>query len=162
MDGLTTVLKTLPATLNDTYTRILINIDLAPRKPLIKAFRWMIYASKALSLAEMVDILAIDVTANPRFSPKRRLIEQEDVVRICSQLIEFHPLAGQNREQPNGSVHFIHLSVLEYLMSAQNSIAPIGTSTDAQDSIAQDCLSYLLHVKDIYDAHWAKSRDRLL
>ena len=122
----------------------------------------MIYASKALSLAEMVDILAIDVTANPRFSPKRRLIEQEDVVRICSQLIEVHPLAGQNREQPNGSVHFIHLSVLEYLMSTQNSIAPIGTSTDAHDSIAQDCLSYLLHVKDIYDAKCAQSKDRLL
>ncbi|KAL9024891.1 MAG: hypothetical protein Q9180_007777, partial [Flavoplaca navasiana] len=99
----------------------------------------------------MVDILAIDVTANHRFSPKRRLIEQEDVVRICSQLIEVHPLAGQNREQPDGSVHFIHLSVLEYLTSAQNSVAPIGTSGDAHDSIVQDCPSYLIHVKDSRD-----------
>lgn len=151
MDGLTTALKSLPATLNDTYTRILINIDPAHRKLLIKAFRWMIYASKALCLSEMVDILAIDVTANPRFSPKRRLIEQEDVVRICSQLIEVHPLAGENKQQPDGSVHFIHLSVLEYLTSAQNSVAPIGTSADAHDSIAQDCLSYLIHVKDSRD-----------
>ncbi|KAL8840098.1 MAG: hypothetical protein Q9176_004120 [Flavoplaca citrina] len=110
----------------------------------------------------MVDILAIDVTANPRFDPQRRLVKQEDVVTVCSHLIEVHPVFGQIGQQLHGSIHFIHLSVLEYLMSAQNSIAPIGTSTDAHDIIAQDCLSYLLHLKDVYDVKCAQLRDRML
>ena len=156
MDMLMKTLGSLPATLNETYAHILGNIHKDHRKLAIKAFQWMIHARKTLSIDEMVDILAIDVAAEPRFSPKRRPIEQEDVIKICCNLIEISSRYGPYGMSVRNEVRLAHLSVKEYLTSDQTLATPIADfapqDMDAHASIAQDCLICLLHVKDSRDA----------
>ncbi|KAL8915146.1 MAG: hypothetical protein Q9172_006935 [Xanthocarpia lactea] len=172
MDMLMKTLGSLPATLNETYAHILGNIHKDHTKLAIKAFQWMIHARETLSIDQMVDILAIDVAAEPRFSPKRRPIEQEDVIKICCNLIDIsswlEPYELVSGLEPlkvpvRNGVRLAHLSVKEYLTSDQISATPVADfapqDMDAHASIAQDCLSCLLHVKDCRDAKGRKLVD---
>ncbi|KAL9625920.1 MAG: hypothetical protein Q9204_007730 [Flavoplaca sp. TL-2023a] len=147
-------LGSLPATLNGQYAQILGNIHTNHRKLAVKAFQWVIHSKVPIYVDELVDVLAIDVAAKPRFSPKRRLIDQEDLFRICSNLIDVSPRLrlGEKREQD--SVRFAHLSVKEFLLSNQLLATPFGDFAPSHSNthaiIARDCLSYLLHVNDSY------------
>ena len=158
MDKLITVLKSLPSTLNDTYAQILVNIEMAYRDLAIKAFRWLIHSERSISLDEMVDILAIDVAVQPRFNPNRRLMKKEEVSQICSNLIEVSCL-GESK-----SVRLAHLSVREYLTSNQILAAPTAAFAqrphEAHASIAQDCLIYLLQLKNSQDVVVRELYDR--
>ncbi|KAI4280180.1 MAG: hypothetical protein L6R38_004651 [Xanthoria sp. 2 TBL-2021] len=151
-------LRSLPATLNERYAQILGNIDIAHRKLAIKTFQWIIYSERPINLDEMADILAIDVAADPGFDASRRLVEPEEVIRICCNLINVGPL-GQ-KHIPKIGVRFAHLSVKEYLLSNQVQAGPMADFTlqhlDAHNIIAQDCLIYLSHVKDVYDVKGRK------
>ena len=163
MDMLMRTLGSLPATLNETYANILGSIHKDHRKLAIKAFQWMIHARTPLSVDQMVDILAIDVAAEPRFSHKRRLIEQEDVIKISCNLIEIFSWLEPYEDFKRNKVRLAHLSVKEYLTSDQISATPLADfapqDMDAHASIAQDCLSCLLHVKDSRDAKGRKLVD---
>ncbi|KAL8875794.1 MAG: hypothetical protein Q9198_005899 [Flavoplaca austrocitrina] len=144
----------LPATLNGQYAQILGNIHTNHRKLAVKAFQWVIHSKFPIYVDELVDVLAIDVAAKPRFRPKRRLIDQDDLFRNCSNLIDVSPRLrlGDKREQD--SVRFAHLPVKEYLLSYQLFATPVGdfapSHPNAHTIIARDCLSYLLHVNDSY------------
>ena len=150
MENLITVLDSLPSTLNDTYAQILGNIEMAYRELAIKAFRWLIHSQKSITLDEMVDILAIDLAVQPSFNPDRRLIEKEEVSQICSNLIEVSSCLDKSK-----SVRLAHLSVREYLTSNQILAVPIADFAqqppEAHASIAQDCLIYLLQLKNSHD-----------
>lgn len=150
MEKLITVLESLPSTLNDTYAQILGNIEMAYRELAIKAFQWLIHSKRSISLEEMVDDLAIDVAVQPRFNPNRRLIEKEEVSQICSNLIEVSTCFDGSK-----SVRLAHLSVREYLTSDQICAAPTADFArrppEAHASIAQECLTYLLQLKDSED-----------
>ncbi|KAL8855481.1 MAG: hypothetical protein Q9178_007863 [Gyalolechia marmorata] len=163
MDMLMKTLGSLPATLNETYAHILGNIHKDHRKLAIKAFQWIIHTKKTLSIDQMVDILAIDIAAEPRFSPKRRPIEQEDVIKICCNLIEISSWLEPYTTHKRNGVRLAHLSVKEYLTSDQISATPVADfapqDIDAHASIAQDCLSCLLYVKDSRDAKGRKLVD---
>lgn len=160
-----TTLESLPATLNDEYTRILGSIRPSYRKLAIKAFQWVIHSKSSIMLHELVDILATDVAAKPCFSPKRRLIQQEDITQLCSNLIDVSTTWGPNwwliADNPNekhgkGPVRFAHLSVREFLLSDQiltTSVADFAPKyLNSHANIAQECLNYLLQVNDTHGA----------
>ncbi|KAL8852053.1 MAG: hypothetical protein Q9221_003078 [Calogaya cf. arnoldii] len=167
-------------TLNEIYAQILGNIDVAYRDLAIKAFQWVIHSKESISLDAMVDILAIDYTVKPWFDSNRRLIEKEDVLQICSNLVEFYSSNRRKggffddlrlfsrgpdwRPKETRFVRLAHLSVREYLTSGQTLAASIADfapqAQNAHANIARDCLSYLLHMNDRQDTHARALCDR--
>ena len=80
-------LATLPRTLNDTYARILSNIDEDYQQYALHILQWLAFSARPMHLKEICEVVAIDVNENPQFDPQRRLRDPQDVVEICSSLI---------------------------------------------------------------------------
>ena len=102
-------LKSLPKTLDDTYARILCNIDNHYKhynRQILKILQWLTFSLRPLQLKEVAEIIAIDVDEIPRFDPQRRLAEPRDILTMCSSLITltrnfYGPLGG---EEESGAV----------------------------------------------------------
>ena len=80
-------LKSLPATLPQTYERILLNIGEDYSQYALKMLQWLTYSKRPLSLLQLAEVIAIDEDENPRFDPERRFPEPEDILLICSSLV---------------------------------------------------------------------------
>ncbi|MCJ1403803.1 hypothetical protein MMC11_007026 [Xylographa trunciseda] len=80
-------LKSLPRTLDDTYARILCNIDEQYKEDAFKILQWLAYSVRPLSIEEMAEVLAVDTEGYPRIDPNNRLREPRDVLTICSSLV---------------------------------------------------------------------------
>ena len=160
-------LATLPRTLNETYARILCNIDGEYQQHALHLLQWLAFSERPLNLEELAEVLAIDVNDTPKFDPQRRLADPHDIVEICSSLVTVtsgRPLddrfaydtdsdAGSDADfeiYPTRSiVRLAHFSVREYLTSEviiQGQAAKFGLQKlDCHVSLAKDCLAYLLH-----------------
>ena len=137
-------LKSLPATLPQTYERILLNIDENYSQYALKMLQWLTYSTRPLKLLELAEVVAIDEDEHPCFHPERRFPEPEDILLMCSSLV------SATEEKARGKVvKLAHFSVKEYLVSYQimngearkYSIREI----DANVRIARDCLSYIIY-----------------
>ena len=157
-------LECLPATLPQTYERILLNIDENYSQYALKILQWLTCSKSSLSLLELAEVVAIDEDEDPRFNPERRFPEPEDILLMCSSLVTtteekddpFWNILRRARGEfvPEGvvKVRLAHFSVKEYLVSSQimngdagkYSIQEIG----ANARIARDCLSYILYITD--------------
>ena len=149
-------LATLPTTLDDTYARILCNIDDEYQQYALHILQWLAFSMRPLHLKEVAELVAIDINDHPKFDPQRRLPDPEDVVEICSSLItvtesvsdddEFNHLYS---ESYGAYVTLAHFSVYEYLIS---DIIPQGRAVsfkldkvDCHVTLTKDCLAYLFH-----------------
>ena len=162
-------LSSLPRTLDDTYTRILDNIHEDYTKDALKILQWLAYAARPLRIDELVEVIAIDVDGNPRFDPERRLPDPQDILTICSGLVTtvtevienndhgfksiyvnnaFETNHGESVETTETQIRLAHFSVKEYLVSKRiqsgRAVKYSIRELDANASIAQDCLAYLL------------------
>jgi hypothetical protein len=80
-------LKSLPKTLDDTYARILDNIDEEDNsKDAFKILQWLAYSARPLRIEEMVEVIAVGIEGSPLFDPKNRLPEPRDILIICSRV----------------------------------------------------------------------------
>ena len=157
--------------MNDTYARILCNIDEEYQQHALHLLQWLAFSERPLQLEEVAEVLAIDINDKPRFDPQRRLADPHDVVEICSSLVtvtsgrqlegRFAYDVGSDADSDAGSdagsvicpirtiVRLAHFSVREYLTSeviiygqaAKFSLQEI----DCHVSLAKDCLAHLLH-----------------
>ena len=167
-------LASLPKTLDDTYARILCNIDEQfnhCNREVLKILQWLTFSARPLRLEEVAEILAIDVHQTPRFDPERRWPEPRDIIRICSSLItvtthfpnslipdDFNddsesPDTYSVAESPDtqGSISYVrlaHFSVKEYLISDRihRGMAPHYSIREIESHgiLAEDCIAYLL------------------
>ena len=83
-------LASLPKTLDDTYARILDNIDKNYshcNREILKILQWLTFSARPLRLGELAEIVAIDVHKTPRFDPERRWPEPREITAICSSLV---------------------------------------------------------------------------
>ena len=137
-------LKSLPATLPQTYERILLNIDENYSQYALKMLQWLTYSTRPLKLLELAEVVAIDEDEHPCFHPERRFPEPEDILLMCSSLV------SATEEKARGKVvKLAHFSVKEYLVSYQimngearkYSIREINANV----RIARDCLSYIIY-----------------
>lgn len=153
-------LATLPRTLNDTYARILSNIDEDYQQYALHILQWLAFSARPMHLKEICEVVAIDVNENPQFDPQRRLRDPQDVVEICSSLITLTHRSSGNTEIDQKSLEYYgsiiilaHFSVKGYLTSdiilqgqaVQYSLQEI----DCHVSLAKDCLAYLLHIDEV-------------
>lgn len=151
LDALRKALNALPRTLNDTYERILSNLDEEYEEDALKIFRWLCFSTRPMRLDEMVEVLAI---SDCRFMPEQRLPEPWDILKICSTLVSVTAAVKRNPTTTEltetQELRLAHFSVKEYLISDRRlekttmhryHITPLS----AHFSITKDCLTYLLY-----------------
>ena len=147
------ILKTLPRTLDETYERILKNINENNRKHARRLLHCLAFAVRPLRVEELAEILAFDFDGAqgdiPKFHAARRPINQEAaMLSACSSLISIVDHHGSR------VVQFSHLSVKEFLISHHHASSTGNLSQfyilpmTAHTILAQACLGILLHSSD--------------
>jgi hypothetical protein len=148
-------LKSLPETLDETYGRILDNINKNKRhsKDAFKILQWLAYSARPLRIEEVAEVIAVDIEGDPRFDPENRLREPRDILTICSSLVT---ITAEAMEGPHGKtageqVRLAHFSVKEYLVSERSQVGQATRYSiqeiPANGSIAEICLAYLLYFR---------------
>jgi hypothetical protein len=149
--GLRKRLASLPKDLNETYARILTNIDEDYRRDALKILQWLTYSARPLRLEEVAEVVAVDVDESPRFDPEKRYLEPRDIWTTCSSLISLQGEILEDAHKGNTRVivQLAHFSVKEYLISPsiRNERAKDYSiqEVDTNALIAESCLAYLLH-----------------
>jgi len=109
----------LPKDLDETYARILDNINEDYRRDALKILQWLTYSARPLQLEEVAEVIAIDVKESPRFNPAKRYPEPRDIWTICSSLISLEEEALEDAYEGTTRViiRLAHFSIKEYLIS---------------------------------------------
>jgi hypothetical protein len=102
LDALRKALKSLPKTLDETYDRILMNIDEQYSEDAFKILQLLAFSARPVKIEEVAEVLAIDFDRHggPRFNADLRLRDPEALLTICSSLVstswsELHPLISE-------------------------------------------------------------------
>ena len=183
LGSLQKTLHTLPKTLEDTYDRILRDIDEEYQADASKILQWLCFSTRPIKLQEMVEVLAFDIEDGPVFRPEQRLPDPLSILTICSTLVtmtieapgdsvpslEEHtsddsmPALEEEVSNPvfeTRTLRLAHYSVKEYLTSERRRSTPLDRFCFASDkinsSIAKACLTYMLHVEESLDRPFAE------
>jgi ankyrin repeat protein len=151
------MLKELPETLDETYERILRDINKVNRDHAHRLLQCLTVAVRPLRVAELAEVLAVDFRTASRGRTSKLNTEwrwedcQEAVLSTCSSLISVVD------ERDSQTIQFSHFSVKEYLTSSR--IA--GSSADvsafhiflepAHTVLAEACLVVLLRLGELVD-----------
>ena len=156
------ILDTLPETLDETYERVLREINKANRGHAHRLLHCLTVAVRPLRVEELAEVLTVDFDAAlqggiPRLNPDWRWVDQHQaVLSTCSSLIA---IVDDGDSQV---VQFSHFSVKEYLTSDRLAHSSEEVSRyhilleSAHTLLAQACLGVLLHLGDDVDEFNAK------
>ena len=146
-------LNELPDTLDETYDRILKEINKAQKDNAHRLLQCLTVATRPLRVEALAELLAFDFQASteegiPTLKDDWRWDDQEEaVLSTCSSLITIIPRADSR------VVQFSHFSVKEYLTSSrlaqspQGDISRFGINLEPAHTImAQACLATLLRL----------------
>jgi len=148
------VLDELPETLDETYERVLRDINKANREHAHRLLHCLTVAIRPLRIEELAEVLAVDFDATrqggiPKLNPDWRWADQHQaVLSTCSSLIVIVD-DGDSRV-----VQFSHFSVKEYLTSDRLAQSSEDVSRyhillePAHTLLAQACLGVLLRLDD--------------
>jgi hypothetical protein len=119
----------LPKTLDETYARILCNIDEEDSQDAFKILQWLVFSARPLQIKEVAEVVAVDIESDPRFDPERRLREPQDVLAICSSLVTVVTKIadGRHDKTTSGEIRLAHFSVKEYLVSERIQAGPASS-----------------------------------
>jgi len=142
-------LTSLPKTLDDTYARILCNINDENSEDALKILQWLAYSARPLQIKEIAEVITVNTEHNPRFDPDPR-----DILTICSSLVtttvgdSYDEIENSDDEMTGEQVRLAHFSVKEYLVSERIQVGSASRYSlrkiHANVSIAETCLAYLL------------------
>ena len=156
------ILDTLPETLDETYERVLREINKANRGHAHRLLHCLTIAMRPLRVEELAEVLAVDFDAAlqggiPRLNTDWRWVDQHQaVLSTCSSLIVIID------DGDSQVVQFSHFSVKEYLTSDRLASSSEDVSRyhilleSAHTLLAQACLGVLLHLGDDVDEFNAK------
>jgi ankyrin repeat protein len=151
------ILDDLPDTLDETYERVLRDINKSNQKHAIRLLYCLTVAIRPLLVEELAEVLAVDFDAAqqggiPKLNPNWRWADhQQAVLSTCSSLIM---IVDDGDSQV---VQFSHFSVKEYLTSDRLANASRDVSCyhilpeSAHTILAQACLGVLLRLDDHVD-----------
>jgi len=151
------VLDELPETLDETYERVLREINRANREHAHRLLHCLTVAMRPLRVEELAEVLAVDFDAVcqggiPKLNPDWRWSDQHQaVLSTCSSLIA---IVDDGNSQV---VQFSHFSVKEFLTSDRLARSSEDVSRyhillePAHTLIAQACLGVLLRLDDDVD-----------
>ncbi|KAK1069202.1 hypothetical protein LTR74_005009 [Friedmanniomyces endolithicus] len=89
LPSLREALQSLPAGLNETYTRILRGIPEMHKARAIRILQFLTFAENPLRLEEIVDAIAVNLEQTPAFEPENRLLDPREIAGYCSSLTKF-------------------------------------------------------------------------
>ena len=156
------ILDTLPETLDETYERVLRDINKANRGHAHRLLHCLTIAMRPLRVEELAEVLAVDFDAAlqggiPRLNTDWRWADQHQaVLSTCLSLIVIID------DGDSQVVQFSHFSVKEYLTSDRLASSSEDVSRyhillkSAHTLLAQACLGVLLHLGDDVDEFNAK------
>ena len=148
------MLEELPQTLDETYERVLGEINVTKRAHAHRLLQCLTVAVRPLRVAELAEVLALDLRTEgtPELNPEWRLEDQEEaILSACSSLIIIAE-DGNSR-----IVQFSHFSVKEFLTSSRIATSSQDVSHHQIDSasahitMAQACLGVLLRLDSSID-----------
>jgi ankyrin repeat protein len=149
-NNLRRMLEELPKSLDETYQRILKEINNANQKQAHQLLQCLAVARRPLEVEELAEVLALDVDAGgiPKFNTKWRWEDHEAaVLSACSSLVSVIDRRGSR------VVQFSHFSVKEFLTSdrlaSMEDVSQFHIADEPSHTIlAQACLGVLLSVDD--------------
>ena len=149
-NNLLRILQELPKSLDETYQRILKEINNSNQKEAHRLLQCLAVASRPLRVKELAEVLALDVDAGgiPTFNAKWRWEDHEAaVLSACSSLVS---VVNDDGSQV---VQFAHFSVKEFLTSdrltSMNDVSQFHIANEPSHAIlAQACLGVLLCLDD--------------
>ncbi len=151
------ILEELPETLDETYERVLREINKANRAYACRLLQCLTVALRPLRVEELAEVLAIDFNAPahggvPQLKPNWRWTDHHQaVLSTCSSLIAIV------EDGDSQVVHFSHFSVKEFLTSDRLARSSGDVSLyhialePAHVILAQACLGVLLRLDDRVD-----------
>ena len=157
------VLDELPETLDETYERVLRDINKANREHAHRLLHCLTVAIRPLRVEELAEVLAVDFDATrqggiSKLNPDWRWADQHQaVLSTCSSLITIVDDEGSR------VVQFSHFSVKEYLTSDRLAQSSEDVSRyhilfeHAHTLLAQACLGVLLRLDDDVNQDNAKN-----
>jgi len=146
------LLTSLPRSLDETYERMLCNIDNAWVEDARRILTLLCVASRPLTLYELIEGIAVDTGEQGGLDCSRRLHDENDIRRICPGLVDVvRDVEEHSRvletETITTNIHIAHFSVQEYLQSERISISKAArfaiNSAQAHNEAAKVCLIYL-------------------
>ena len=147
------MLSSLPESLDETYERMLCNINSFLIEDARRILTLLCYAARPLSIQELIDAVAVEINKPTGLNRRRRLQDSNGIRDICGGLIDIglsadHMTENHDEEELTRTVRIAHFSVQEYLESERirhQKAAIFGlTSATAHAEVAQICLIYLL------------------
>ena len=146
-------LRELPKTLEDTYTRILMNIDEIYQQEALTGLLWLAFSERPLLINELAEAIVVDPQSDPPFDPEDRLRHPRDLLQVLTGLVTTSSKEGSEATSQQ-TIGLAHFSVKEYLLSdfIQNSAATKfhTTKITANGFIAECCLLYILQYDELH------------
>jgi len=87
VDALRRTLKSLPKSLDETYARILSNIDEEHSGHARSILQWLAFSVRPITLEEVAAGLAVDLDHCCLLVPDQQLQDPYDILTICSSLV---------------------------------------------------------------------------
>ncbi|MCJ1395280.1 hypothetical protein MMC18_008164 [Xylographa bjoerkii] len=142
-------LRSLPRTLDETYTRILSRIDEQYKHDAFEILLWLAYSSRPLLIQEVAEVVAFDFEGDIQFDKENRLRDPNDTLVICSSLVSktVTIVIEEGHKRKLEHLGLAHFSVKEYLISDRAQFGlDLGYRIEsmAHEHIAKACLVYLL------------------
>ena len=145
------VLYKLPADLNETYARILAQVDESLLYQASTALKWLALSVRPLYIEELLEACAIHPERTPILDKDDHKLRPSDLLEMLYELISIEPPISDPFETPHNTcrVALSHSSVQEFLLGKdivgpQN--YPFQVSLhDSHLFLARCCLAYLYH-----------------
>ena len=154
-------LQNLPKTLDDTYARILVNINEECQQEARRALLWLAFSERPLLLEEVAEVAVFDPDID--FDPNERLPDPGYVLEILGSLVTVSSNSASSDDSrdesdddsnclPGREIRLAHFLVKEYLISERircGKASEFGaTNIEANHFIAKSCLLYTFHYDD--------------
>jgi hypothetical protein len=155
-DSIIDTLESLPSTLEETYTRILLSINQQKSRRTVEyaqaALNWLTFTRSVLSVDQMIDAIAVNIRPNWDWKEGRRQFRAESLLELLPDLVKISGDPGGRKCDKDGAnaglrITFSHFSVKEYLLSDVSRNNPLSTFAlspyKGHKSITDTCLAYL-------------------
>ncbi|KAL8790513.1 MAG: hypothetical protein Q9195_006344 [Heterodermia aff. obscurata] len=140
-------LRSLPKTLDETYSRILCNIPEEYSGYAVSILRWLSYAERPMRLAELGELIAVKLSGDPWLDTDIRFPDVRELLDIFPGLLQVDV-----NEIEDPIVSLAHFSVKEYLVSERIKTQPPQRfwlpQLQSHELIAATCLAYILYLDD--------------
>ena len=145
-------LQSLPKDLDETYERMLDDLDDFDKPRAKRALMWLVFSARQLYIEELVDACAIDMKKNPLVDDK---LAAPDIETMLQDLILIQPPLNKDQDTVEFQKHtvmLVHASIREFLVKKRLNIEkPVPElfyfafeEQESHISLAQSCLAYLL------------------